>query len=263
MAELKPIYALEIPLSQGAGEGDALLGVRVVEGKLKWYRFNGVGWSKIGGAPTTMPTTHPLKIRGAENKDFDGRTEQTITIPTIPTIPSTLPTTHPLKIRGAENKDFDGSTEQTVNIPTIPSTLPNTYPLRVRGAAAATYTGAEPVDIYIPLAGSVPVPTGVALKYPTDVSIRNLALQRIVAQLLPAFVAQSAVLFQPAGGDAIELYPDGTFKVQHLGTSKIYIIPTLNSGAYKTVSITVRPALVRRTGSGAFRRAGNGSLRIF
>ncbi|MDR0688152.1 MAG: hypothetical protein LBF55_05630, partial [Prevotellaceae bacterium] len=103
---------------------------------------------------------------------------------------------------------------------------------------------------------SLSSPTGMELSYPASVSVRNAALQRIEARLLPAFTKQDCAIFLPAGGDAIDLYPDGTFRVQQLGTSRVYVVPTLAASAYKTVDITVRPAYLRRTGSGGLRLTG-------
>jgi hypothetical protein len=110
---------------------------------------------------------------------------------------------------------------------------------------------------------SLSSPTGMELSYPASVSVRNAALQRIEARLLPAFTKQDCAIFLPAGGDAIDLYPDGTFRVQQLGTSRVYVVPTLAASAYKAVDITVRPAYMRRTGSGGIRLTGAGKPRIF
>jgi hypothetical protein len=59
------------------------------------------------------------------------------------------------------------------------------------------------------------------------------------------------------------LYPDGTFKVKQLGSARVYVVPTLAASAYKAVEITVRPAYLRRTGSGGLRLTGAGKPRIF
>ena len=105
-------------------------------------------------------------------------------------------------------------------------------------------------------------PTSVLVAPPASVSVRNAALQRLSVQLLPAFVQQDSVLFLPGCGDAITLYPDGTFRARQVGVSRVYVVPTDNCSAYRAVDVTVRPALVRRTGSGGIRRTGAGKLRI-
>jgi hypothetical protein len=87
-------------------------------------------------------------------------------------------------------------------------------------------------------------------------------LQRIAARLLPAFNMQDCAIFLPASGEAIELYPDGTFRVKKLGVSRVYVVPTLAASAYRAVDITVRPAYFRRTGIGALRLTGAGKPRI-
>ena len=125
--------------------------------------------------------------------------------------------------------------------------------------------------------GETPTPTALRLDYPASVSVRNPFLQRIKAEVLPAFVLQGCVLFLPAGGygialqpdgtfralqDVIDLYPDGTFHVKSVGTSRVYVVPLLSPSLYRLVEIRVRPPLVRRTGSGAFRRTGTGKVRI-
>lgn len=177
------------------------------------------------------------------------------------TPPRALPNPQPLTVRNvpgsAAGVFYDGSDPTVV---TLPVALPNPHPLKLTGLANAAYDGSAPLEVYIPV--RLPQPTGMALKYPSVVSVRNAVLQRIEAQLLPAFVMQDCLIFLPAGGDAIELYPDGTFRVRRVGTSKVYIMPTMAASAYRAIDITVRNAVARRTGSGVLRRTSAGKLRI-
>ena len=169
---------------------------------------------------------------------------------------------------------YDGS-EEVMYIAS--TTLPNPFPLRLTGIAKGEYTGISSVTVNIPETVRIPQPTGMALDYPALVSVRNAVLQRISARLVPALVMQDCVLFLPAGGygialqpdgtfralpDVIDLYPDGTFRAKSVGTSRVYAIPTMAPGAYRVAEITVRPALLRRTGGGGIRRMSGGMPRI-
>ena len=214
---------------------------------------------------------NPLVIKGASGDVvYDGGKYVEYTPPTKQPNPQPL-----IFIGGAAPGSYDGSADKTVKIPDTPgevqaakavhthvrAAITDFAALTFTGGVTGKYDGSSPLNVYIPV--RTPAPTGMSLDYPATVSVRNAILQRIDVLLLPAFVMQDCVLFLPAGGDAIELYPDGTFRVMRLGKSKIYVIPTQNSRAYKSVEITVRPAIARRTGSGAFRKTGAGKLRLF
>jgi hypothetical protein len=71
---------------------------------------------------------------------------------------------------------------------------------------------------------------------------------------------QDCAIFLPASGEAIALYPDGTFRVRQLGVSRVYVVPTLAASAYRAVDVTVRPAYLRRTGGGGLRLAAGAAL---
>ena len=194
--------------------------------------------------PASLRNPQPLTFTGGATGDYDGSAAKTVSIPKAPADVGAAAASH--KHPKADITDF-------------PANLPNEHALTFAGAATGSYDGAAPRQVYIP--APPPAHTGVALSYPAEVSVRNAALQRIAAQLLPAAAAQQAVLFLPAEGSAIALYPDGTFRAKQLGTSRVYVVPAHNGGAYREATITVRPALMRRTGGGALRMYG-GKIRI-
>jgi hypothetical protein len=217
--------------------------------------------------PTSLKNPQPLSFTGGATGNYDGSAPKTVNIPTIPATrpnPSKLTLYDPI---WGDEHEYDGNQAiyvEFIGPHSLPISLKSPYPVVFTGAGGGVrYDGGATREVNIPFPLGISAPTKVELTYTASVSIRNGALQRILAQLLPAFNLQDAVIFQLASGDAIDLYPDGAFKAKKLGTSKVYAIPTLNSKAYKEASITVRPALVRRTGSGAFRRAGGGVARIF
>ena len=244
--------------------------------------------------PAALKNPQPLTFTGGgdEMDRYDGSAPKTVNIPQYPAeigaaadahthvkanitdFPANLPNPHALSFTGGEQKTYNGSAAVSVRIPTA---LPNEHPLTFTGGATGSYNGRSPLEVRIPRPLEVAAPTGLELSYPASVSVRNTALQRIKAEVLPAFVLQDCVLFLPAGGygialqpdgtfrallDVIDLYPDGTFRAKSVGTSRVYAIPTMAPGAYRVAEITVRPALLRRTGGGGIRRMSGGIPRI-
>ncbi|MDR0712586.1 MAG: hypothetical protein LBF67_09640, partial [Prevotellaceae bacterium] len=203
--------------------------------------------------PTKLPNPAALNFTGGATGSYDGSAAKSVAIPVIP---ASLKNPYPLTITGAATKSYDGSAPVTIDIP-ISQPEKSLQPLTFGGAGEGIeYDGSVAREVYIPYPARVGQPTGMELSYPASVSIRNAVLQHISARLLPAFVMQDCAIFLPAGGDAIDLYPDGTFRVKQIGTSRVYVVPTLAASAYKTVDITVRPAYLRRTGSGGLRLTG-------
>ena len=96
--------------------------------------------------------------------------------------------------------------------------------------------------------------------YPSSISIRRSLPPRITVRLYPVYALQN-VLYLPAGGDSLEVTPDGFIHVRHLGTTRIHVIPPGRTLLYRTVDITVRPPNLRKCG-GALRLTQTNSLRI-
>lgn len=103
-------------------------------------------------------------------------------------------------------------------------------------------------------------PTAMQLEYPKKISIGNKALQFIKATLTPAGTG-SNVLF--LGDDkAVSIAPNGFISVNEAGKSKVHVIPTENTGIYRTIEIEVIPQSLRLAKSGSLRLLGNSNLRF-
>jgi hypothetical protein len=98
------------------------------------------------------------------------------------------------------------------------------------------------------------------LYYPRYISIRQNVPQRIEVRLYPTYALQN-VLYLPAGGDSLEVFPDGRLSVRSLGTTKIHVIPPGRTKLYKTIEITVRQPYLRKSSNG-LRLTQSGNLRI-
>jgi hypothetical protein len=85
------------------------------------------------------------------------------------------------------------------------------------------------------------------LYYPSSISIRSHTVFRILSRLYPVYALQN-VLYLPAGGDSLEVTPDGVIHVRSLGTTKIHVIPPGRTSLYRTISIEVRYPYLRRSG---------------
>jgi hypothetical protein len=105
-------------------------------------------------------------------------------------------------------------------------------------------------------------PTALELTYPVAVGLWGNVLHRVIARLLPESAMQGSVIFLPAGGDSVEVYPDGTFRTKKLGVSKIYAIPANNTSLYKAITIEVIESVMRKVNSGSLRLTGSGNIRF-
>jgi hypothetical protein len=109
-------------------------------------------------------------------------------------------------------------------------------------------------------AGVKLTPQEMALDYPRVVTLRNSEPLRISYTLLPAYTGKN-VLF--LGDDnAVSVMPDGSLKVNRVGKSKINVIPTENTSLYKTITIEVIEAGMRKVNSGSLRLTGSGNIRF-
>ena len=103
-------------------------------------------------------------------------------------------------------------------------------------------------------------PTGMTLEFPKKITKGNKDIQRIKATLSPAGTGNN-VLF--LGDDkAVSVAPDGFLTVNGIGTSKIHVIPTENTGIYRTIDIEVVPQSVRLCTKSTLRLTANGKFRF-
>lgn len=103
-------------------------------------------------------------------------------------------------------------------------------------------------------------PTGMTLEFPKKITKGNKDIQRITATLSPAGTGNN-VLF--LGDDkAVSVAPDGFLTVNEIGTSRIHVIPTENTGIYKTIDIEVIPLSVRLCTKSTLRLTASGKFRF-
>lgn len=103
-------------------------------------------------------------------------------------------------------------------------------------------------------------PTGMTLQFPKKITKGNKDIQRIIATLSPAGTGNN-VLF--LGDDkAVSVAPDGFLTVNGIGTSKIHVMPTENTGIYRTIDIEVIPLSVRLCTKSTLRLTANGKFRF-
>lgn len=103
-------------------------------------------------------------------------------------------------------------------------------------------------------------PTSMTLKFPPKITKGNKEVLRITASLSPAGTGNN-VLF--LGDDkAVSVAPDGFLTVNGIGTSRIHVIPTENTGIYQTINIEVVPLSVRLCTTSTLRLTANGAFRF-
>lgn len=103
-------------------------------------------------------------------------------------------------------------------------------------------------------------PTSMTLKFPPKITKGNKEVLRITASLSPAGTGNN-VLF--LGDDkAVSVAPDGFLTVNGIGTSRIHVIPTENTGIYQTINIEVVPLSVRLCTKSTLRLTANGAFRF-
>ena len=91
------------------------------------------------------------------------------------------------------------------------------------------------------------IPTGMELGYPAMIPYNGQEYGKITVKLLPEDTGRN-VLFLPAGGDSVTVYPDGGFRVNGIGLASIHVIPTENTSIYRTIQIAViQAALLKCT----------------
>ena len=103
--------------------------------------------------------------------------------------------------------------------------------------------------------GTLSAPIKLEVKTLRSISIRNIAPLKIESRLYPSYVIQN-IIYQREG-DSVSIRPDGSLKVNRLGTTSVFVIPTQNTPLFQQVDITVRNPVIRLTSDGKFRLHGN------
>lgn len=107
--------------------------------------------------------------------------------------------------------------------------------------------------------GTLSAPIKLVVETLRSISIRNVAQLSIKAVLYPSYVIQN-VIFQ-CDGDSVSVRPDGSLRVNHLGTTHVFVVPTQNTPLFQEVGITVRNPVMRLSAGGKIRLHGN-NIRI-
>jgi len=103
-------------------------------------------------------------------------------------------------------------------------------------------------------------PTSMTLSYPSRITNRNLAVQKISSTLAPTGTG-SNVLFL-GDNNAVTTFPDGGFTINKAGHSVIHCIPTENTSLYKTITIDVVEPVMRKVAAASLRFLANGKIRL-
>lgn len=105
------------------------------------------------------------------------------------------------------------------------------------------------------------VPSGMTVNAPSRITFGNISPNlRIDAALAPEGTAKNIIYI----GDnrAIEVDTEGRLTVIGLGTSKIHVVPTLNTALARTVLIEVGRPTLRKVKTKSLRLLGNGNFRL-
>lgn len=107
---------------------------------------------------------------------------------------------------------------------------------------------------------AAPVPDGLRVDYPAQITIGNPVPRFISARVLPPSALQN-VIYQAFGG-AAEVEPDGRILPLRPGSARVHVIPTGGTRFYKTVSVQVVAPVLRLASPGALRLDGAGNIRL-
>lgn len=103
-------------------------------------------------------------------------------------------------------------------------------------------------------------PTGMTLEFPKKITKGNKGFQKITATLSPAGTGSNVLFLDD--DKAVSVAPDGFLTVNEIGTSRIHVIPTENTGIYRTIDIEVIPLSVRLCTKSTLRLTANGKFRF-
>jgi len=116
--------ATPIGFTQASSRSNIVTGeaINILFGKISKYfadlksvAFSG-SYNDLSDKPTSMKNPTALKFTGGSNVVYDGSSEQSVAIPTIP---SALKNPNALTFTGAVVESYDGSSPKTVNIPSV------------------------------------------------------------------------------------------------------------------------------------------------
>lgn len=105
------------------------------------------------------------------------------------------------------------------------------------------------------------VPSGMTVNAPSRITFGNISPNlRIDADLAPEGTAKNIIYI--GDNKAVEVDTEGRLTVIGLGTSKIHVVPTLNTALARTVLIEVGSPTLRKVKTKSLRLLGNGNFRL-
>lgn len=105
------------------------------------------------------------------------------------------------------------------------------------------------------------VPSGMTVNAPSRITFGNISPNlRIDAVLAPEGTAKNIIYI--GDNKAVEVDTEGRLTVIGLGTSKIHVVPTLNTALARTVLIEVGRPTLRKVKTKSLRLLGNGNFRL-
>ena len=105
------------------------------------------------------------------------------------------------------------------------------------------------------------VPSGMTVNAPSRITFGNISPNlRIDAALAPEGTAKNIIYI--GDNKAVEVDTEGRLTVIGLGTSKIHVVPTLNTALARTVLIEVGRPTLRKVKTKSLRLLGNGNFRL-
>lgn len=105
------------------------------------------------------------------------------------------------------------------------------------------------------------IPSGMTVNAPSRITFGNISPNlRIDAALAPEGTAKNIIYI--GDNKAVEVDTEGRLTVIGLGTSKIHVVPTLNTALARTVLIEVGRPTLRKVKTKSLRLLGNGNFRL-
>lgn len=106
------------------------------------------------------------------------------------------------------------------------------------------------------------IPSGMTVNAPSRITFGNISPNlRIDAALAPEGTAKNNIIYI-GDNKAVEVDTEGRLTVIGLGTSKIHVVPTLNTALARTVLIEVGRPTLRKVKTKSLRLLGNGNFRL-
>lgn len=104
------------------------------------------------------------------------------------------------------------------------------------------------------------IPDSLEVSAPRRLTLGNLSHHFITPVLTPEGVAKN-VIFQ-SDNNAVMVEPDGRIVILKKGISRVHVIPTMNTGIYKTVTVEVTEPSMRLVTASSIRLTSSGNLRF-